>query len=498
MPLSKSEFDRFAADGANRIPLMREVLADLDTPLSTYLKLAHGRYSYLFESVHGGEKWGRYSIIGLPCRTVLRVFGNDVNIERDGQIVERETVVDPLEYVRQFRTRYQVPEIDGLPRFTGGLVGYFGYDTVRAIEPVLGACSKPDEIGGPDILLMVSDEVVVFDNLAGKLYVVIHVNPAIDHAYEKAQRRLDELVGQLRSGLPEHHSRIAPHSVSEQDFVSGFTQEGYEAAVEKSKEYIRAGDIMQVVLSQRLSLPFEFPPLDLYRALRTLNPSPYMYFMDLGDLHVVGSSPEILVRLEDGEVTVRPIAGTRPRGHDVAQDQQLEKDLLADPKELAEHLMLIDLGRNDAGRVCRTGSVRVTDKMVVERYSHVMHIVSNVVGRLNDGMDAIDVLRATFPAGTVSGAPKVRAMEIIDELEPVKRGVYSGAVGYIGWNGNMDTAIAIRTAVIANGEMYIQAGAGIVADSVPRSEWNETMNKARALFRAASLAAAGLDGQGED
>jgi anthranilate synthase component 1 len=497
MPLSKAEFDQFAARGANRIPLMREALADLDTPLSTYLKLAHGRYSYLFESVHGGEKWGRYSIIGLPCRTVLRVFGNDVNIERDGQIVERETVADPLEYVRQFRTRYQVAEIDGLPRFTGGLVGYFGYDTVRAIEPVLGACVKPDEIGGPDILLMVSDEVVVFDNLAGKLYVVIHVNPAIDHAYEKAQRRLDELIGQLRSGLPEHRSRMPAHRVSEEDFVSGFTQAGYEAAVEKSKEYIRAGDIMQVVLSQRLSLPFEFPPLDLYRALRTLNPSPYMYFMDLGDLHVVGSSPEILVRLEDGEVTVRPIAGTRPRGRDAAEDQQLEKDLLADPKELAEHLMLIDLGRNDAGRVCRTGSVRVTDKMVVERYSHVMHIVSNVVGPLNAGMDAIDVLRATFPAGTVSGAPKVRAMEIIDELEPVKRGVYSGAVGYIGWNGNMDTAIAIRTAVIANGEMYIQAGAGIVADSVARSEWNETMNKARAVFRAASLAAAGLDGQGE-
>ena len=498
MPLSKSEFDKFAAQGANRIPLMREVLADLDTPLSTYLKLAHGRYSYLFESVQGGEKWGRYSIIGLPCRTVVRVFGNDVNVERDGHIVERETVDDPLEYVRRFRTRYTVADIPGLPRFTGGLVGYFGYDTVRAIEPVLGACDKPDDIGGPDILLMVSDEVVVFDNLAGKLYVVIHVNPGIDHAYEKAQRRLDELVGQLRAGLPEHHARIAPHAVSEADFVSGFTQAGFEAAVEKCKEYIRAGDIMQVVLSQRLSIPFEFPPLDLYRALRTLNPSPYMYFMNLGELYVVGSSPEILVRVEDGLVTVRPIAGTRPRGRDEAEDQRLEQELLADPKELAEHLMLIDLGRNDAGRVSQTGSVRVTEKMMVERYSHVMHIVSNVVGRLKDGMDAIDVLRATFPAGTVSGAPKVRAMEIIDELEPVKRGVYSGAVGYIGWNGNMDTAIAIRTAVIAHGELHIQAGAGIVADSVARSEWNETMNKARAVFRAASLAAAGLDGQGED
>ena len=498
MSLSKSEFDQFALKGANRIPLMREVLADLDTPLSTYFKLAHGRYSYLFESVQGGEKWGRYSIIGLPCRTVIRIFGNDVNVERDGHIVERVTVDNPLEYVRRFRMRYTVANIPGLPRFTGGLVGYFGYDTVRAIEPVLGACAKPDDIGGPDILLMVSDEVVVFDNLAGKLYVVIHVNPDIDHAYEKAQRRLDELVGQLRTGLPTHPGRSAAHTVSEADFVSGFTQAGFEAAVEKSKEYIRAGDIMQVVLSQRLSIPCEFPPLDLYRALRTLNPSPYMYFMNLGELHVVGSSPEILVRVEDGLVTVRPIAGTRPRGRDEAEDQRLAQDLLADPKELAEHLMLIDLGRNDAGRVSQTGSVRVTDKMMVERYSHVMHIVSNVVGRLNHGMDAIDVLRATFPAGTVSGAPKVRAMEIIDELEPVKRGIYSGAVGYIGWNGNMDTAIAIRTAVIAHGKLHIQAGAGIVADSVARSEWDETMNKARAIFRAASLAAAGLDGQGED
>jgi anthranilate synthase component 1 len=493
MVLSKTEFEQHARAGANRIPLMREVLADLDTPLSTYLKLAYGPYSYLFESVQGGEKWGRYSIIGLPCRMIVRIFGNEVRREHDGEVVDRETVADPLEFVREFRRRYEVPVIPGLPRFTGGLVGYFGYDTVRAIEPVLGPGTKPDEIGGPDVLLMVSDEVVVFDNLAGKLYVVIHADPAVDNAYEKGLRRLDELTGRLHDALPLPKSGVAPAELHEQDFVSDFAQDRFEAAVERSKEYIGAGDIMQVVLSQRMSVAFKYPPLDLYRALRTLNPSPYMFYLDLGDFHIVGSSPEILVRLEDGQVTVRPIAGTRPRGKSPEEDAALEEELLADPKERAEHLMLIDLGRNDVGRVARTGSVEVTDKMVIERYSHVMHIVSNVVGELQDGLDAVDVLRATFPAGTVSGAPKVRAMEIIDELEPVKRGVYAGAVGYISWSGNMDTAIAIRTAVIHQGRLYIQAGAGIVADSVPRNEWNETLNKGRAVFRAAAMAARGLD-----
>ncbi len=494
MSLTKKEFERFSAQGFNRIPLMREVLADLDTPLSVYLKLARGPYSYLFESVQGGEKWGRYSIIGLPCRTLLRVAGNEVAVERDGETVERETVEDPLEYVRRFKARYSVPEIQGLPRFTGGVVGYFGYETVRFIEPKLGDLNKPDVIGAPDILLMVSDEVVVFDNLAGKLYVVIHVNPQIEDAFNKANRRLDELVDKLGGALPKSPPSRAAKQINESDFVSGFTQEGFETAVKKSREYIRAGDIMQVVLSQRLSIPFDAAPLDLYRALRTLNPSPYMYFMDLKDFYIVGSSPEILVRLEDGTVTVRPIAGTRPRGENEAEDQRLEQELLSDPKELAEHLMLMDLGRNDVGHVAKIGSVRVTDKMVIERYSHVMHIVSNVIGDLKPGMDAVDVLRATFPAGTVSGAPKVRAMEIIDELEPVRRGVYAGAVGYISWSGNMDTAIAIRTAVIKRDTLYIQAGAGIVADSVPSKEWEETMNKARAIFRAVSMASAGLEG----
>jgi len=496
MSLSKKDFDNYASRGFNRIPLMREVLADLDTPLSVYLKLARGPYSYLFESVQGGEKWGRYSIIGLPARTLLRVSGHVVTVEKDGKPVERETVADPLDYARRFKARYTVPDITGLPRFTGGLVGYFGYETIRYIEPRLGKMAKPDVIGAPDILLTVSDEVVVFDNLKGKLYVVIHVNPAIaGAAYDKANARLDELVAKLGEGIPRAGTATQNKTVGESDFTSGFTQQGFEAAVEKSREYIRAGDIMQVVLSQRLTIPFAADPLDLYRALRTLNPSPYMYFLDLGDFHIVGSSPEILVRLEDGQVTVRPIAGTRPRGATEAEDQRLEQDLLADPKERAEHIILMDLGRNDIGRVAKVGSVQVTDKMVIERYSHVMHIVSNVHGELKQGMDAVDVLRATFPAGTVSGAPKVRAMEIIEELEPTRRGIYSGAVGYIGWNGNMDTAIAIRTAVIRDGMLYIQAGAGIVADSVPRNEWEETMNKARAIFRAVSLASAGLSGR---
>ncbi len=486
------QFEQLGEEGYNRIPLMREVLADLDTPLSTYLKLAAGPYSYLFESVQGGEKWGRYSIIGLPARTLLRVRGQEIEVLEDGTVAERARAEDPLAWIEAFQGRYRVPEVAGLPRFTGGLVGYFGYDSIRYIEPRLAGVEKPDPLGNPDILLMVSDEVVVFDNLSGKLHVIVHADPATPGAWDRAQARLDELVARLRGPLPEREARPTA-AVAEEDFVSGFTREGFEAAVEKSKEYIVEGDIMQVVLSQRLSIPFRAQPLDLYRALRTLNPSPYMFYLDLDDFHIVGSSPEILTRLEDGKVTVRPIAGTRPRGRDEAEDRVLEEDLLSDPKELAEHLMLIDLGRNDVGRIAEIGSVRLTEKMVIERYSHVMHIVSNVEGRLKPGLSAMDVLRATFPAGTVSGAPKIRAMEIIDELEPVKRGVYAGAVGYLAWNGNMDTAIAIRTAVIKDGTLHIQAGAGIVYDSVPAREWEETMNKGRAIFRAVTLAEAGLD-----
>jgi len=492
--MTPQQFESLAAQGYNRIPVMREVLADLDTPLSTYLKLGNSPYSYLFESVQGGEKWGRYSIIGLPCCTVARISGHDVVVEQDGQVLEQATVPDPLVWIEAFRERYKVPELPGLPRFTGGLVGYFGYDTVRYIEPRLGGCRSADTLGTPDIMLMVSDEVLVFDNLRGRLYVVIHADPAKQDALNHAQQRLDELVARLRGPVPVRPSRPATQAVREADFSSEFGRDRFEAAVRRIKDYIVEGDVMQVVLSQRLRAPLQAAPLDLYRALRSLNPSPYMFCLNLGEFHVVGSSPEILVRLEDGEVTVRPIAGTRPRGATEEEDRALEHELLADPKELAEHLMLIDLGRNDVGRVAETGSVKLTERMVIERYSHVMHIVSNVVGRLKPDMSAMDVLRATFPAGTVSGAPKVRAMEIIDELEPVKRGVYAGAVGYISWSGNMDTAIAIRTAVIKGGTLYIQAGAGIVADSVPASEWEETMNKGRAIFRAVAMAEAGLEG----
>jgi anthranilate synthase component 1 len=494
--MNQNEFQRLVEQGFNRIPVAREVLADLDTPLSTYLRLADAPYSYLLESVQGGEKWGRYSIIGLPCRKIIRVRGQRVTVEHAGEIVESTTCPDPLAWLQEFQSRYRVPVTgEGLPRFIGGLVGYFGYDTIRYIEPRLARCSNPDPVENPDILLLVSEDMVVFDNLAGRLYLITLVDPAVERAYVRAQQRLNEWVARLREGRSLYTEHGSYPDSGKIEFISGFTQDGFENAVRRIKDYILAGDCMQVVLSQRLTAPFRAAPLDLYRALRGLNPSPYMYFLNLGDFHIVGSSPEILVRLEDGVLTVRPIAGTRQRGAAEEQDQALEAELLADPKELAEHLMLIDLGRNDVGRVSEIGSVRLTEKMVVERYSHVMHIVSNVIGRLRPGLSPLDALRATFPAGTVSGAPKIRAMEIIDELEPVKRGVYAGAVGYLSWSGNMDTAIAIRTAVLKDGLLHVQAGAGIVADSVPDKEWEETMNKGRALFRAAALAERGLDEQ---
>lgn len=489
--MSPEQFELLAAQGYNRIPVMREVLADLETPLSTYLKLADGPHSYLFESVHGGEKWGRYSIIGLPCQRVMKVFDRKVVVEDDGILVEEHQVSDPLSFVEQFQTRYRVPEVDGLPRFNGGLVGYFGYDIVRYIESRLDKPANQDPIDTPDIMLMVSDEIVVFDNLQASLFVIVHANPEDNNALENAQSRLDDIIGDLKSPLtPPEPMAHAP--IHESDFESGFKQPEFEQAVDDIKEFVLAGDAMQVVISQRLSVPFELPPLQLYRALRCLNPSPYMYFMNMGDFHIVGSSPEILARVEEGIVTVRPIAGTRRRGKNMEDDIAMEKELLADPKEIAEHLMLIDLGRNDVGRIADIGTVELTDKMVVERYSHVMHIVSNVEGRLLKGKGPVDVLRATFPAGTLSGAPKIRAMEIIHDIEPVKRGIYGGAVGYLSWHGDMDTAIAIRTAVIKDKQLHIQAGAGVVADSIPKLEWKETNNKARAIFTAAALAANGL------
>lgn len=467
------------------IALTRELPGDLDTPVGAYLKLANQPYSYLLESMQGGEQWGRYSFIGLACREVLTVHNRRVCISRDGVRVHDQHMDEPLAFIRSHIQSVSAP-LPGALRFTGGWVGYFGFETVRYLEPRLDK-DQPDPLGTPDILLMKSDEVLVFDNQKASITLVVHVE---DTAAARAagEARLNALQGQMAS--PLRQSRAAfPTAVADLPFVSSIGEAAFKAAVLKIKDYIAAGDVMQVVPSQRLSAPFSADPVQLYRAIRKLNPSPYLYCLHLGDHHVVGSSPEILVRVQDGLATVRPIAGTRKRGATEEEDLRLETELLADPKEVAEHLMLIDLGRNDLGRVAQTGSVKLTEKMGIERYSHVMHIVSNVTAQLKPGLDALAALAATFPAGTLSGAPKVRAMEIIQDIEPHKRGIYGGAVGYIGWCGNMDVAIAIRTAVIKDGQIHVQAGAGVVADSDPQSEWDETISKARAMMRAAAQAA---------
>ena len=490
--MNQQAFDALAAQGYNRIPLVLETFADLDTPLSVYLKLANRPYSYLFESVQGGERFARYSIIGLPARTVLSVSGSRVTVKGPAAEVEQLDGSDPLATIAAFKARFKAAPLPQNLRFVGGLVGYFGYDTVRYIEPRLAAHSKHDTLGVPDIVLMLSEELAIVDNLSGKLYLIVYANPATADALNGAKARLKTLRETLSQpvAIPvdtiQQSNPVAPQT--------NFNQADFLAAVARCKKYITDGDIMQVQISQRIEQPFTAAPINLYRALRSINPSPYMFFVHLDAFHIVGASPEILVRLEDGEVTLRPIAGTRRRGKNPEEDLALEQELLADPKERAEHLMLIDLGRNDVGRVAQTGSVKVTENMIVERYSHVMHIVSNVEGQIKPGIDAVELLRATFPAGTVTGTPKVRAMEIIEELEPAKRGIYAGAVGYIGFNGNMDLAIAIRTALIKDKKLFVQAAAGIVADSVPELEWKETENKARGVLRAAELALQGLDG----
>ena len=487
--MTETEFNALAAQGYNRIPVTLETFADLDTPLSIYLKLANGPYTYLLESVQGGERFGRYSIIGLAAATRIVVQGDEVLVLTGHRIAERGQGENPLDFINAYMGRFKAPPSVGLPRFLGGLVGCFGYDTVRYVEERLKDKQPRDEIGTPDIQLLLSEEIAVVDNLSGKLTLVVYAEPGFPGAYQKARNRLKELLGRLRTpvAIPSEQPTVSEPA------ISSFGEEAFKAAVLKAKDYITEGDIMQVVLSQRMSKPFHASPLALYRTLRSLNPSPYMFYFDFEDYHVVGASPEILVRLEGDRVTVRPIAGTRKRGSTLEEDQALAVELLADEKECAEHTQLLDLGRNDCGRVAKVGSVKLTENMVIERYSHVMHIVSNVEGRLEEGLDAMDVIKATFPAGTVSGAPKVRAMQIIDELEPVKRGVYAGSVGYLGFNGDMDLAIAIRTAVIKDGKLHVQAGAGIVADSNPDSEWQETQNKARAVIRAAELAEQGLD-----
>lgn len=485
--LTEVEFEDLVDQGYNRIPVITEVLADLDTPLSTFLKLCDQPFSYLFESVEGGERWGRYSIIGLPARKLISINDHTVSISEQGKVIEQYEVANPLDEIERLQQMFKVPDLDNMPRFTGGLVGYFAYDTVRFIEPQINKTTKPDPMGCPDIMLIVSEEVIVFDNLKGKLYLIIQADPSINNAYHNAKQRLAYLAQQLIDNTVKVQS--SSYMVDEAEMKLEFSCEDYKSAVADIQRYIRSGDVLQVVLSQRLALPFTDHPINYYRALRCLNPSPYLYFMNFDQFQIIGSSPEILVRSEKQtdkyKVTLRPIAGTRPRGSTEQEDQQLEQELSTDPKELAEHLMLIDLGRNDLGRIAEIGSVELTQKMVIERYSHVMHIVSNVTGTLKPNISNMDVLRATFPAGTVSGAPKVRAMEIIDDLEPTRRGIYAGAIGYLSWNGNIDTAIAIRTAVIKDQTLYIQAGAGIVADSDPDREWEETLNKVRVLLRAA-------------
>jgi anthranilate synthase component 1 len=492
--MTESDFRRLAAQGFNRVPLVLETFADLDTPLSIFLKLANRPYSYLLESVQGGERFGRYSFIGLPAQTRIVVRGQKVLVLHGETVTEDVECADPLVFIGDYLKRFKAAPLEGLPRFAGGLVGYFGYDTVRYVEPRLDPLrnarpEKPDPIGTPDIVLLQSEEIAIVDNLAGKLYLVVYADPRNPLAFAHGRQRLRELLEALRRpvDIPAHGPTVAHQA------QSGFGEATFLQAVAKAKRYIFDGDVMQVQVGQRLSRRYAGEPLALYRALRTLNPSPYMFYFDFRDFNVVGASPEILVRLEGDKVTLRPIAGTRRRGVNVDEDRALAEELLADPKERAEHVMLIDLGRNDVGRIAQIGSVRVTENMVIERYSHVMHIVSNVEGKLKPGLDAVAVLRATFPAGTVTGTPKVRAMEIIDELEPVKRGVYAGAVGYIGYHGDMDLAIAIRTGVLKDELLHVQAAAGIVADSVPESEWNETNIKARALLRAAEMATAGLD-----
>ncbi len=502
--ITELEFKSLSSQGFNRIPLMTEAFADLETPLSLYLKLAHGhgaagggRHSFLLESVVGGERFGRYSFIGLPARTLLRAsgFGDEARTEvvTDGQVVETASG-NPLDFIAAYQKRFKVALRPGLPRFCGGLAGYFGYDAVRYIERKLEKTCPPDTLGCPDILLLQCEEVAVIDNLSGKLYLIVYADPSQPEAYARGKRRLRELKDLLRYSVAAPQVKPTQAHPAERPFAKA----DYLAAVERAKELIAAGDFMQVQVGQRISKRYTESPLSLYRALRSLNPSPYMYFYDFGDFHVVGASPEILVRQEqagDGEqrITIRPLAGTRPRGASMELDKAAELELVNDPKERAEHVMLIDLARNDIGRIAKTGSVKVTEAFAVERYSHVMHIVSNVEGTLLDGMGAIDVFKATFPAGTLTGAPKVHAMELIDQLEPTKRGLYGGACGYISYAGDMDLAIAIRTGVIKDQVLHVQAAAGVVADSVPELEWKETEAKARALLRAAELVEEGLE-----
>ena len=498
--ISELEFKSLSAQGYNRIPLMLEAFADLETPLSLYLKLAYatqaGKHSFLLESVVGGERFGRYSFIGLPARTLVRASGFGAQavteVVTDGIVVETSTA-NPLDFISDYQQRFKVALRPGLPRFCGGLAGYFGYDAVRYIEKKLEKSCPPDGLGCPDILLLQCEELAVIDNLSGKLYLIVYADPRTPEAFANAKKRLRELKEKLKYSVSAPVVKPSQSYPAERDFAKA----DYIAAVERAKALIADGDFMQVQVGQRIKKRFTESPLSLYRALRSLNPSPYMYYYHFGDFHVVGASPEILVRQEQVDsgqkITIRPLAGTRPRGASDLLDKAAEQELVNDPKERAEHVMLIDLARNDIGRIAKIGSVKVTEAFDVERYSHVMHIVSNVEGLLNDGMTNMDVLKATFPAGTLTGAPKVHAMEMIDQLEPTKRGIYGGACGYLSYAGDMDVAIAIRTGIIKDEMLYVQAAAGVVADSIPELEWRETEAKARALLRASELVEEGLE-----
>lgn len=497
--MTELEFKSLAAQGYNRIPMIAEAFADLETPLTLYLKLAQasngGKNSFLLESVKGGERFGRYSFIGLPASTVVRSSGFHTEVLKNAQVIETHDG-NPLDFIAEYQARFRVALRPGLPRFCGGLAGYFGYDAVRYVEKRLEKTAPKDDLGLPDIQLLLTEELAVIDNVSGKLYLIVYADPTQPEAWSKARQRLKDLRAMLRRSVDVPVTSASVRTEAIRDFA----KEDYLSAVLKAKEYIMAGDLMQVQIGQRIKKPYVDSPLSLYRALRSINPSPYMYFYNFGDMHIIGASPEILVRneqLADGnkKVTIRPLAGTRPRGATPERDEELAVELLADPKEIAEHVMLIDLARNDIGRIAQTGSVKLTEKMVIEKYSHVQHIVSNVEGLLQPNMSNLDVLKATFPAGTLSGAPKVRAMEVIDELEPVKRGIYGGACGYLSFGGEMDLAIAIRTGVLKDGMLYVQAAAGVVADSVPEMEWQETENKARAMLRAAEQVQDGLDGE---
>ncbi|MBF2753957.1 MAG: chorismate-binding protein [Gammaproteobacteria bacterium AqS3] len=492
MSKNQEEFRRLASEGYNRIPLVRKKSADLDTPVSVWAKLADAPGGHLLESMHGGEHWGRYSSIGLPVRTMLRGRERYVEIITDGEVVVRCSDVDPIQFVAEYMQQIRAAPLPSFPRLGGGLVGYFGYECARHIEPHLNKSLPPDHYGIPDLLFGVSERMVIFDNLTGEMNLVVYANPERPDAYERAEAELDRISEALKQPLPDalrtQDVDLEEHPEDDHIFAPAQGREAFLKSVARIREYILAGDTMQVQLSERFSGEFNASPLDLYRALRRLNPSPYMFLLRFQELSVVGSSPEVLVRSEGRRCVVRPIAGTRRRGRTPDEDAALGRELAEDPKEIAEHLMLLDLARNDIGRIAEIGSVEVVKQMDIEHFSHVMHLTSEVVGTVRDGVNAFDLLRATFPAGTLTGAPKVRAMEIIAELEPHRRGIYGGGIGHIGYSGDINIAIGIRTGLIKDGQLHIQAAGGVVADSDPELEWKEAQNKARAMVRAAGIA----------